>query len=53
MVAAVTVLLVPMYYKLLWLGCFEVEPYDVAVPIAADCLASTDGAGATAAASLS
>ena len=46
-----------MYYKLLWLGCFEVEPYDVAVPIAAaaaaaDCLASTDGAGATAAASL-
>ena len=55
MVAAVTVLLVPMYYKLLWLGCFEVEPYDVAVPIAAaaaDCLASTDGAGATAAASL-
>ena len=54
MVAAVTVLLVPMYYKLLWLGCFEVKPYDVAVPIAAaaDCLASTDGAGATAAASL-
>ena len=44
-----------MYYKLLWLGCFEVEPYDVAVPIAAaaDCLTSTDGAGATAAASLS